>query len=88
MNMMKAKTKKASKPVKKKAKRSAKTSGGRWRLEDLPISQQVELKKRMEKTENGEGLLDFDEALKKADQLTEEILSLVDSSSEKHKPVE
>lgn len=78
LSAMKARTKKVAKSPSAKKPMHAQQ---KWRLEDLPLAEQVELEKRLRETENGKGLVDFDEALKKADRMTEEILTIVDSPS-------
>ena len=50
-----------------------------WRISDLPLHVQVELRAALDEARRGEGLQDFDEAIAEADQLVDEMFARLDS---------
>lgn len=74
---MKKKAAKAAKPRARKVAAKTPKRGGSWRLDELPVHLQVELRDRSEQAERGEDLEDFDEAMADADRMTEEMLAIV-----------
>jgi hypothetical protein len=80
---MKAKQK-AAKPRSAKKRRAAKRpvgakplAGGAWRMSDLALDLQVELRDRIEQAERGEDLQDFDEAIADAERMSDEMLAIL-----------
>ena len=74
-DVTKKKTK--GKPLPSKQREVTKaTHEGPWRIDDLPVQLQVELRDRVEQAKRGEGLEDFDEALADAERMTEEMLAV------------
>ena len=71
-------------PAKRKApvKPKAPASGDSWRMSDLPVSDQVELRDRLAQADRGEGLYEFDEAMAIAKRLTDRILKIASEASE------
>ena len=69
--------------MKKPAKRKASTAPAddKWRMSDLPLHQQVELREALDEARRGVGLVDFDEAMADAEKAVEALL--VSSSSSK-----
>ena len=70
----KSKPKKAHGPRKGKP---AKPSAELWRLSELPVHLQVELRDRVEQAKSGQGAHDFDEALADAERISDEMLSIL-----------
>ncbi len=68
----------ASAPTGRKAKTPAiaKAPAPHWRMSDLPVAEQVELKDRIAEAKRGDTLIDFDEAMEVADRLTDEVLAV------------
>ena len=62
------------------------SAAGSWRMSDLPLHLQVELRDAVEQAKRGEGLEDFDQAIDEGDRLSDEMLSLL--SRDPRRPVE
>ena len=69
-----------SRVAKKGTKRSSRakaSAGGAWRMSDLPLDLQVELRDRIAQAERGEDLHDFDEAMAEAERISDEMLAVL-----------
>ena len=87
MDVMKAKAKpKATTRGAPERKAAGPALGTAWRMSDLPLHLQVELRDRIEQAKRSEGLHDFDEAIADADRMSDEMLSIV--ASNPHRPAE
>lgn len=79
------KPKKAAKPrARRGAKRPAEakpSAGGSWRMSELPLDLQIELREGLGEAKRGEGLMDFDEAMAEAERLSDEMLAVLDRDS-------
>lgn len=82
---------KAAKPrsAKQGSKRPARakpSAGGAWRMSDLPLDLQVELRDRIEQADRGEDLQDFDEAIADGERMSDEMLAVL--SRDPRRPAE
>lgn len=81
MVVMKSKPKAAKPRSRRGAKRPAAakpSAGGSWRMSELPLDLQIELRDGIEQAERGEGLMDFDDAMAEAERLSDEMLAVLD----------
>jgi hypothetical protein len=89
--LMKPKAK-AVKPSTRRSRKAKRPAGakpsvtGAWRMSDLPLHLQVELRDAIEQAKRGEGLQDFDEAIAEGDRLSDEMLSIL--ARDPHHPAE
>jgi len=79
---MKAKPKsKARSAVKKAPKRkptrARRSTGGRWRMSDLPPELAAELRDRLDEAKRGENLVPFDQAMEEAEAMADEIVEIL-----------
>jgi len=77
---MKAKAKsKADSGAKKAPKRkpTRRATGGRWRMSDLPPELAAELRDRLHEAKRSENLIPFDQAIKEAEAMADEIVEIL-----------
>ena len=56
---------------------AAKPTTGTWRASDLPLDLQIELRDAIEQADRGEDLHDFDDAMKDAERMSDEMLAVL-----------
>ena len=67
----------AKKAPKRKPTRARRATGGRWRMSDLPPELAAELRDRLDEAKRGENLIPFDQAIKEAESMADEIVEIL-----------
>jgi hypothetical protein len=71
---------------KRPAKSTPKRAVGSWRVSDLPLDLQVELRDAIDQADRGEDLQDFDKAMDDAERISDEMLAVL--ARDNRRPIE